>query len=398
MKRILFVDDEPQILEGLQNLLRRQRSKWEMVFALGGEKALEILEQGPFDVIVTDMRMPGVDGSDLLKIVQEKYTNTVRIVLSGYTELQASLRAIPVAHQFLTKPCKPAELENVVERACSLQTLIDDDALQKTIGKIDTLPPLPRMYAALTKALADPDTGADTVAKILEKDMAMCAKLLQLVNSSFFVSAKQITSVQFAVVRLGFQIVKNLVLSLEVFKSNGPIQIEGFSAENLQQHALLVANVAKQLCSDPQQSEDAFMAAMLHDIGTLIMAMELPNKLKDAIKLSEEEGIALHTAEEKLFGVTHAEIGAYLLGAWGLPYPIVEAVANHHRPTRVLSHGFCPLSAVYIAECLIEDQEAEEETPSSLDLGYLQELGVSDQIEGWRKITEKLMAGAEEGH
>jgi len=395
MKRILFVDDEPQILEGLQNLLRRQRDKWEMVFAQGGEKAVELLEQGHFDVIVTDMMMPGIDGAALLKIVGEKYTNTVRIVLSGYTELAGAVRAIPVAHQFLTKPCRPAELENVVERACNLQLLINDEALQKTIGKIETLPPLPRMYAALTKALSDPDTGADDVAKILEQDMAMCAKLLQLVNSSFFVSAKQITSVQFAVVRLGFQIVKNLVLSLEVFKSNAPIQIEGFSAENLQKHALLVANIAKQICPNPQQSEDAFMAAMLHDIGTLIMAMEMPDKLKQAIALSQAEGLPLEKAEEKLFGVTHAEIGAYLLGAWGLPYPVVEAVANHHRPQRVLSHSFCPLAAVYIAEGLVSEIEADSESPALLDLDYVEALGVTDQLSSWRKMTEKQMAEPE---
>lgn len=150
MKHILFVDDEPMILEGLQNMLRRKRKKWKMVFVLGGEKAIEALEAEPFDVIVTDMRMPGMDGATLLKEVQRKYKKTVRIVLSGYSEMESALRAVPVAHQFLSKPCKAELLDSVIERACHLQDLVDDETLVKTIGKIETLPPLPRMYTALT--------------------------------------------------------------------------------------------------------------------------------------------------------------------------------------------------------------------------------------------------------
>ena len=130
MKRILFVDDEPQILEGLQNLLHRHRRVWDMVFALGGEAALEELGCRPFDVIVSDMRMPLMDGATLLRRVQEQHSETVRIVLSGHVELTTALRAVSVAHQFLTKPCKPHELENVIQRACNLRALINDEMVR----------------------------------------------------------------------------------------------------------------------------------------------------------------------------------------------------------------------------------------------------------------------------
>lgn len=386
MKRILFVDDEPRILEGLQNMLRRQRSQWDMVFALGGENALEALEKSAFDVIVTDMRMPGIDGAALLREVQQNHKNTVRIVLSGYAELEAALRIVPVAHQFLTKPCKPEVLENVIERACNLQALVSNEALLKTIGKIEKLPPLPRMYTALTQALANPSTGAGEISKILEQDMAMCAKLLQLVNSSFFASAMKITNIQFAVVRLGFQTIKNLALSLELFQSDIVSKVSGFSVEKLQKQALLTANIAKRLLSEKQHSDDAFMAAMLHDIGLLIMATELPDDLEEAVYIARTEKIPLHEAEEKSLGVTHAEIGAYLLGVWGLPYPIVEAVANHHRPTRVASQHFDTLAAVYVADCL--RQKAENILPApALDHGYLENLGVLGQLDAWGKIA-----------
>ncbi len=396
MKRILFVDDEPMILEGLQNLLRRKRNKWEMVFALGGEKALEALKEAPFDVIVSDMRMPGMDGATLLKEVQLKYKKTVRIVLSGYAELESALRAIPVAHQYLSKPCKAEVLDNVIERACHLQDLVSDEILLKAIGKITNLPPIPRMYTALTIALEDPKTGAEEIARILEQDMAMCAKLLQIVNSSFFASAMPITNIQSAVTRLGYQMVKNLAMSLEIFKAKTTPQVPGFSADLLQEHSLLVANLAKQLLRDKQQVEDAFMAAILHDIGLLIMATELPDTLKKAIEVADTEAVPLHVAEEKLHGVTHAEIGGYLLGMWGLPYPIVEAVANHHAPSRVPSHDLGPLSAVHIAEGLIIEAEGNPNLPS-LDLDYLEGLGVMDQLASWRKLVPKLIADSQRG-
>ncbi len=389
MKRILFVDDEPRILEGLQNLLRRQRRKWDMVFALGGEHALEELKKAPFDVIVTDMRMPGIDGAALLREVQQTHKNTVRIVLSGYTELEAALRVVPVAHQFLTKPCSPEVLENVVERACTLQALVSNEVLLQTIGKIEKLPPLPRMYSALTTALSDPDTGAEEVSKILGQDIAMCAKMLQLVNSSFFASAMKITNIQFAVVRLGFQTIKNLALSLELFHSDIVSRVEGFSVETLQKEALMTAHIAKSLFKEKRQSDDAFMAAMLHDIGTLIMATEIPDELEQAIQVSKEEHIPQHEAEQKVIGVTHAEVGAYLLGVWGLPYPIVEAVANHHTPGRVPSQDFDTLAAVYVSDYLRREVENDITLALPLDEAYLEKLGVSEQMGDWRKIAEK---------
>jgi len=397
MKRILFVDDEPMILEGLQNLLRRKRKKWEMVFALGGEKAIEALEKTPFDVIVTDMRMPGIDGATLLKEVHLNYKKTVRIVLSGYSEMEAALRAIPVAHQFLSKPCKADLLDSVIERACHLQDLISDEILLKALGNIDNLPPIPRMYTALTNALVDPDTGAEDIAEILEQDMAMCAKILQIVNSSFFASAMPITNIKAAVTRLGFQMVKNLAMSLEVFKARTTPHVIGFSVDLLQEHSLLVANLAQKFLRDKRQSEDTFMAAMLHDIGQLIMATELPDQFKKAIETVKTESVPLHVAEEKIYGVTHAEIGAYLLGVWGLPYPIVEAVANHHNPGRVLSHDFGALSAVHIAESLISEAEENLKGPPYLDLDYLENMGVMDQLPSWRKMVPELMENSEKG-
>ena len=389
MKRILFVDDEPPILEGLQNLLRKNRRKWDMSFAVGGEAALELLKTQSFDVLVSDMRMPGVDGAQLLRYAKDHHPKTVRIILSGHMELKMALQAVPVAHQFLSKPCDALELENVVERACGVQDLLNDDtgSLRQMIGRINQLPSAPKTYHALMQALAEDRAGIDEIARLLKQDMAICAKLLQVVNSAFFRLARRIANVEEAVRYLGFVMVRNLALTVEVFQSIEPLR--GLSLEALQEHALRVAALAKRLCRDKAQADDAFMAGLLHDIGYLILATEMSNRLEQALRQAAQEQIPPYQAEYQLLGVSHAEIGAYLLGLWGLPYPIIEAVANHHQPQRVPQRSFDVLAAVYLANLLVHETTALNlPGGQSPDPAYLESLGVTlEQLAEWRDLA-----------
>lgn len=344
--KILFVDDEPRILSGIRRMLFHLEH-WDITCVESGYAALEVLAAEHFDVVVTDMRMPGMDGAALLQEVYVRHPDLVRIVFSGYSELEAVLRTVPVAHQFLTKPCKPGLLEEVVERACSLHALLSDEAVRQIVGKVDKLPSVPWVFSQLTVALLSPDTDATVVGDIISQDLAMCAKVLQLVNSSFFFRRVPCTDVHQAVVRLGFQMIKNLVLSVEVFRTENDFQCEGFTLTDLQSHSLKVASLAGSYLSDPREAEDAFMAGMLHDIGKLVLASELPSHLEEVLALTAADGLSFAQAELETLGVTHAEIGGYLMGLWGLPYPIVEAVANHHAPERVPRHeGFGVLEAV----------------------------------------------------
>src|SRR5262245_4158883 len=166
MKRILFVDDDQSILDGLRNLLWKYRREMKMAFALGGEDALGQLAKGPFDVIVSDMRMPGMDGATLLQKVKEEYPDVVRIVLSGHAEQEAIFRALPIAHQFLSKPCDADKLCNVIESACRLHTLLNDESVRKAVGKIEKLPSLETTYHELSQAMLRSDASAQTVARI----------------------------------------------------------------------------------------------------------------------------------------------------------------------------------------------------------------------------------------
>lgn len=392
MKRILFVDDEPQLLDGLRRMLRDQRAAWEMAFAPGGREALALLQRAPFDVVVSDMRMPGMDGATLLASVKEQFPAVVRIVLSGHTDPEAALRAVPVAHQFLTKPCEPAALKHIITRACALQALLDDPALKTVIGEMGQLPSLPRVYADLTRALAEPDVSLASIAGVVERDMAMCAKLLQLVNSAFFALPRRVTRVQTAIECLGTATLRSLVLSLEVF---GPFEGRPpgahFSLEILQGHALLCASIAKRMLPDKAQAEDAFMAGMLHDIGILVLATCLPARLEEIVVAARAEGRSLAAAEEAL-GVHHSDIGAYLLSLWGLPYPIIDAVANHHHPGQSGHQRFDAVAAVHIANVLAHELAGAAvpdygETPDVMDMAYLEALDVKAQLTQWRAMA-----------
>ncbi|MFW5739934.1 MAG: HDOD domain-containing protein [Myxococcota bacterium] len=390
-RRILFVDDEPHILEGLRNRLRRKRKVWEMFFANGGDEALALLGDQPVDVIVSDMRMPRMDGATLLERVQKQHPGIVRIVLSGHAELESALRVVPVAHQFLTKPCEVGLLENVVERACNLHQLINDDVVRRALGGVQSLPSLPRVYAELQSILQDEDVSAQRVAEVLKQDVGMCAKLLQMVNSAFFRLPRPIAKVEEAVMYLGFTTIKQVVLTAAVFSSassgGAPATLD---IEALQRHSVLTGRLASELFQDRKMQDEAFCAGLLHDVGKLVVATQLPERAAQVADVVRAEGTTVHAAEQTAFGVTHAEVGGYLLGLWGLPYRIVEAVANHHAIERVEQREFDLLSATYVANAL-----ANEQTPSALrrakpafdplDLDYLERMGVSDQLESWRE-------------
>ena len=398
MRRVLFVDDEPRQLEGLRRMLHAQRHEWEMTFAPGGEAALALMAASPFDVIVSDMRMPGMDGAKLLARVRELHPQVVRIVLSGHTELSTALRVVPVAHQFLAKPCDAGTLRVAIERACHLKGLLNDDSIRSTVGALRDLPSLPRTYNALTQALSQPDVSLPKIGRIVEQDVGISAKVLQLVNSAFFGLAHSITNIEHAVVYLGIDTLRSLTLSVEIFRVFQPkTPLPGFSLEGLERHARLAAHIAARLPVPKHLADIPMVAGMLHDVGKLILAWKFPERFKNLLAQGAEERCPLYKLEEREYGFSHAEIGAYLLGLWGLPYTLVEAVALHHGPNRVPHENFDALSAVYVANLLAHELEApSSEVPlpddTETNRKELAALGVEGDLDAWRAMAAEIPA------
>lgn len=400
LKRILFVDDEPNVLDGLQNLLRKQRRQWDMVFALGGQAALAELAKGAFDVIVSDMRMPGMDGATLLRAVRDQYPEVTRIALSGHAEQEAMMRALPVAQQFLHKPCDAQLLRTVVERACSLQSILRDDGLRKIIGRLERLPSVPQTYWQLVELVSRPDINIEMIARTVEQDPAMSVKLLQLVNSAFFGLAQRMTSVRQAVSHLGFDVIKALALTAHVFAAmEGTRPIEGFSLERLQVNSLLVARLGKRLIVDPKRADEAFTAGIVHDVGKIILALALPERFAETLRVCRERRAPFYTVEGEVMGVTHAQVGAYLLGSWGLPFPIVDAVAYHHAPSNLPGSSFDVVAAIHIADALADHAHARDDgkcdCEQQLDVHYIETLGKTAELPTWRRMAAEEIRALE---
>jgi len=396
MKRILFVDDESKILDGIRRMLHTERTRWDLQFAVGGEAALKACEAGAFDVVISDMRMPGMDGATLLGHIRDRFPSTARIILSGYAEVALATRAVPVAHRFLTKPCQAADLQATIERVCTLQELLSAPEIRKLVGGIGELPSLSSTYHNLTRAVGDPNTSIGDVAEVIGHDVAMSAKVLQLVNSAFFGLAQTVTSLKSGVSYLGMETIKNLALTTETFRVFAPDPRVPLSVcEAIQQHSYSVAAIAGTLPIDSKSRDVTIVAALLHDVGRLVLASKMPDVFCSILALVDERKCEPFEAEQELLGTTHAEIGAYLLGLWGVPPLASEAIAHHHHPTRIPHGGFDISIAVYVADLLAHELEAhpEDSTGTKLrasDRACLETLGLSGEYAGFRELAKEV--------
>jgi HD-like signal output (HDOD) protein len=383
MMRVLFVDDETHVLEGLRDALRPWRRELSMTFAADGPSALDALELEPYDAVVSDMRMPGMDGAELLREVQRVQPATVRIVLSGYAEIESVARAAPVAHRFLSKPCHVDELVNVIRRSCDINALVEQDELRNTAGGAGRLPSVPRLYSELTAMMGDPDASVADAARLVEQDTGMTAKVLQLANSAFCGRTRQISDLDAAISYLGLNTLKALALSADAMEAFQPTRdIAGFSIERLQVHAGLTARIARRLVVAGCDGDSAVAAALIHDVGILVLASRAPDYLAAVLERAEREDRALFEVEQEERGFTHADVSAHLLGLWGLPPAIVEAVAYHHRPAAAHGPAMDAITAVHVASVLADERVLE------LDMDHLKRMGVSEHvIARWRAIA-----------
>jgi HD-like signal output (HDOD) protein/ActR/RegA family two-component response regulator len=393
-KRILFVDDEVGVLQGLERMLFEMADVWDMHFVDSADKALGTLSGSAFDVIVSDMRMPVMDGATLLAHVHDEHPNVVRIILTGYSELEATLRAMPVAHSFLTKPCKPATLEEVVRRSLGLQSLLESDALRTLAGSVAGLPVRPEVYTRLTEAIADPHIEMGQIARIVSGDVALSAKVLHLTNSAFFGSKRKFVSIDQAVNFIGMRMLRKVVLAAEVFSAFSPKQsLGGLSLDQEQRHGLVCAGIARKIAPDPELGEYAFLAGMLHDVGKLVLAARAPKLMRQLTRHRKPGQSVPARDEEELTGTTHGRLGAYLLGLWGIEHPVVEAVAYHHEPAIVKSSTFDLPSIVHVADAVahaIENERAGRAKDILVDQAHLETLGVFGKLEEWRTAGHEL--------
>lgn len=387
-QHILFVDDEPNILRGLRRMLYPLRNNWEMVFAENGREALGRLGESSYDVIVSDMRMPGMDGAHLLSEVRQRYPHIVRIILSGHSDREMILRSVGSAHQCLAKPCDADVLKATVSRAFALSKLLSDNNIKQVVAGMQTLPSMPTLYGRVVQAVQTSDGSLEKIGQLIECDIGMTAKILQMVNSAFFGMQRTISSSVQAVSLLGLDTVQSLILSAEVFDEFDQTKSLGLPLDTIWHHSITVAACAKRIIQaencEQQMIDDAFVAGLLHDTGKLVMATHLSQDAGRALMSEHSKGSTSWQIGLADCSATHAEIGAYLLGLWGLPSSIVEAVAFHHNPSSCPIYTFSLLTAVHVANALVNEGESTEHH-ASVDLDYLEALGLNHRLPVWRE-------------
>ncbi len=394
--RVLFVDDDPNVLGGLRRMLRSERGNWEMEFVEGGEQALERLAERAFDVVVSDMRMPGMDGAQLLAEVRDRWPQVTRIILSGHSDQEMILRSIGATHQFLAKPCEPAELKDAIRRTERLRNLVHRDEVQQLVGRSQRLPSMPELFVALMDELRNPKASLQRVGEIIAQDPVMTAQILRIVNSAFFGLVSNVTSPAQAVNLLGLSTVTSLVLTVHVFQQAPEGLLKKTGLGHLWQHSLRCAVFARELAAREDlpghERDELFTAALLHDVGRLLLAVNFPDEYARMIAQAGDRPFV--EAERETLGAGHPEVGAYLLGIWGLPNSIVEAVAWHDEPREARLPGFSPVLAVHVVNVLDRLLAPHEEAfpAPRLDLDLLRELGLEGRLEAWREACREKLA------
>ena len=396
-KRVLLVDDEPDLLIAMQDSLEPFSSQWQVKTANGGEEALEMLGLEEFEILITDLQMPGMDGIKLLAETRRRHPETARVIMSGYYDRETALRLVSSTHQFLPKPCDADRLGRIIARIFRLRELLTSETLQRLVARIKSLPSLPTTYTELMEELDKDDPELDQIGRIISRDPAMSAKILQLVNSAFFGLPREVSHPSEATMFLGVDLIRGLVLMAHVFTQFERVKVESFSVEKMMEHSWLTGVFARRIAEvdklDSRTADFAFIAGLLHDVGKLILVANLPELYWEVTRRVDGKGLSFSESEADVIGSNHAEIGAYLLGLWGLPDPVVEAVAFHNRPWDCDAGNYCPAVTVYVAS---EIEKAQKLDPTGDGLPeavtkQIEELNLADRIPVWREACRKIV-------
>jgi HD-like signal output (HDOD) protein/ActR/RegA family two-component response regulator len=389
MKRILFVEDNEVLLELYGMMLASESDQWETSTAPDGKTAVELLRHATFDVVASDMQMPGMSGIELLAEVRNLHPQTSRIIISGISDQAEAADSLNCTHLFIPKPFDVTMLKGTLARIIGLDAYLKDDKLRGLAGKMRALPSFPMIYLDIIKEIESPNSSIQGIAEIVAKDPGITAKILQVVNSAAIGLPEKVNDPVEAVQQLGMTTVRSLALSAQVFSSFKPGRLKKFSADALWSHLMRCGDLARTIMRHEgvkfAESEDAYTAGMLHDIGKLMLADSLPDDFDRALKLAENEKIPLHQAELEIFSATHTGLAAYLFGLWGLPASIIEAVAFHHAPEKSDLKKFSALTAVHVANALSDESEA-----VNLNMDYLAQIGVASRLDDWRGIATEL--------
>ena len=388
-------------------MLHQVRSTWDLHFANGGEQALELLRGGTeVDVIVTDLHMPGMHGVEMLTQVSKMDPEIIRIVLSANLNADDIAPTAGITHQIVAKPCDPDHFRSVLTRAFTLRRRMENSPVKTSLMQMGTLPSVPVLYWRIMDEINSPSPSIARVAEIVSKDPGMTAKVLKVANTTTN-PQNRVTDIVYATHMIGLENLKSFVLAAELFeKVSNDAMSEQFDIDALWQHGLTVGEYSMRIAefqgADKATVDASYTAGLLHDIGLLILATKLPTDFEAVLECARSTGSTLYQAERKTLGVTHAEIGAYLLDLWGLHDNVVKAISHHFFPSGdehdIYSfkedEAFSPLTAVHSANYFCEEAEGtdDEYGKAELDMFYLESLGLGEMVPMWWDLCKEELS------
>ena len=391
---ILIVDNDDRLIQEYKQSIKNISSVWKWIFSGSGSEALDILSKNSVDILITEMDLPGFNGNDLLEVVTQHYPSVIRFVLSGKTSEKNVLLSTKLAHQFIRKPCGFLQLWEIVERTTRLRRTLNHPDLINLITGINKLPSLPKLYVRLVRMLQSENATLKEIGDLISQDVAMTAKLLQLVNSAFFGVPGRVTSPHRAVSLLGLNTIKALVLVIQLFDEFQDSVSPYFSIKGLWRHSISVGLISKaiaaQMGAETAEQDDAYLAGVLHDIGKLIQ-VRIPGYYS---QVKHDRGKITLEAEYECLNTSHAEMGAYLLDLWALPEIVVESIAYHHRPADQIANKMGLATIVNVAnglDIMLNSFDQDADHSVYLDVENLKKYQMEGNLAEWTTAATRIL-------
>jgi len=403
-KYVLVVDDEPKVLQTLRHVFSSMGEDWQFEFVENGFQALQIMAAQPFHIIVSDLEMPGMNGEQLLTEVKHLYPHTARIILCWNADRPVLYRLFGTAHEYLIKPCDPKVVQETLNRVFPRNHLLTSSSMAHLASQLSNIPSLPALYVELARDIGAENASLSRAGEIIAREPGLRAKILRLVNSKLFGLDRRVANLAEAAVLAGVETIKSLVISLKVFSQFDAAQLRACQLDGLWSHSWVTAVLARRICvkekADPRLIDHAFLGGLLHDVGRMVLAANLTGLYRSALSMAKTKNILIHETEQAVFGATHAEVGGYLLGLWGLPDPVIEGVIYHHLPSQSLEQGFSALTAVHVANELEEETSGTSgaERANLVDLNYLAGMNLMERYPVWQEVcwnASKLQMASE---
>jgi len=395
MYKILLVDDDQGPLAQLQTELKVISSDWDVVLANSGKEAVDVLRQNHVHVTITDLGMPGMNGVELLELIQAECPNCMRIAIVDQKDVHSHQRVALTAHQFIPKPWNAKDVASKIYQLNGLSNMLKQEGIQALVNRIGRLPSQSSAYMSLISELNRPEINLENAARIISTDISMTAKLLQLVNSAYFGLPREIHEVSQAIFYLGTDTIRDLALSIQIFSQFEQKALENAGLGRLWDHSLQVATLSRVIASSITNEKNliasAFTAGLLHDIGKLVIGTAYPT-FYSSVGDTQPNSLFWLDEEKRRFDSSHADIGAYLLGIWGIPPAILISVSNHHNILGYLSPGFAMSVAVYFANYFSLSLDANPLTsPFDLDPAVENNAWVRTFYDIWKRKCEQVM-------